>query len=102
MADLLQLAHDLAPVVAAGAAVVAAAIGFLNRRKVQEIEVRIDGRMEELLAATSSGARAEGVTQGEQAQRDRQAAPEGSSGPQPVTVVNDPTSPVPTKIVDEP
>jgi hypothetical protein len=68
--DLGQV-KDIATIVAAGAAVVAAMVGFINRRRINTIEVKIDGRMDELLNLTRSGARAEGVTQGEQDQRDR-------------------------------
>ena len=70
-AQTLATVKDLATIVAAGAAVTAAIFGIVNRRRINTIEVKIDGRMEELLTLTRSGARAEGVTQGEQDQRDR-------------------------------
>jgi hypothetical protein len=71
MDDVLGTLRDLAPIIAAAAAVVAATVGFINRRKVNQIEVKVDGRMEELLGLTEKLARAQGITQGEQDQRDR-------------------------------
>ena len=68
---MLDTLRDLSPVIAAGAAVAAAIIGFINRRKVNQIEVKVDGRMEDLLSLTEKLARAQGITQGEQDQRDR-------------------------------
>jgi hypothetical protein len=99
--DLAAVITAIAAVIAACGGVVAAVIGYLNRRKVDaakeaaesarqlaaasareivatrdgifELGKRIDGQLDKLL----SGARAEGFTSGEQAQRDRHAPSDG-------------------------
>jgi hypothetical protein len=63
MTDAVQIAIIAAtpPTVVAIGAVI---IGWLNRRQGQAIEIKVDGKMEELLSLTRSGAHAEGVVEG--------------------------------------
>lgn len=62
---------------------------------------KVDGRLTDLLRESKAASRAEGVAAGEQSQRDRHAASEDPTSPYEVTVVNDPTAPVPTKSVGD-
>ena len=41
----------------------AAAFGFLNRSKIEQLEVKVDGRLTQLLAVTEKSSHAEGVKQ---------------------------------------
>jgi hypothetical protein len=75
----------VAALVAAIGGIVAAVLSYRARRRVEDVEAlvinidgevrevgrRIDGRLSKLLETTGALARAEGVAQGEQAQRDR-------------------------------
>ncbi len=55
---------DLIELVTAVAAMLAAIASFINLRRVQEIHVAINSRMDALLKVTETAARAEGVTLG--------------------------------------
>lgn len=58
--------------VAAFAALGAAVIGFLNMRKIQDVHVSINSRMDQLLKERSVSAHAEGIEQGRSdAQKDK-------------------------------
>jgi len=52
--------------------------------KLYTLGVNVDGRLSELLRVSTEAARAQGVAEGEQAQRDRQA-PSDRSGEKPMT-----------------
>jgi hypothetical protein len=52
-----------------------------TKEGVFEVGRQIDGRLSELLRSSTALARAEGVAQGEQSQRDRAAAPEALREP---------------------
>jgi hypothetical protein len=70
---------------------------------VFEVGRQIDGRLTQLMASATALARAEGVAQGEQRQRDRQSPAEGGSPTQPVhevTIVNQPGDPVPVVSIE--
>lgn len=87
MTDLASIITALAALVAAAGGILAAVLAYRARRgvedatealtviegEVREVGERIDGRLTELLKSTSALARAEGVAQGEQSQRDRAA-----------------------------
>ena len=64
------IAH-LAPVGTFLIACAAFVVSYLNRTKIQSIHVDINSRVSQLIEATEKAARAEGVSQGEQDQRDR-------------------------------
>lgn len=49
-------------------------IGALLLRRVAQLEVKVDGRLTQLLASTAGQSHAEGVTAGEAAERDRGTA----------------------------
>lgn len=87
MSDLASFITAIAALLAAVGGIVAAILAYRARRgvedaslaltviegEVREVGERIDGRLTELLKSSSALARAEGVAQGEQSQRDRAA-----------------------------
>lgn len=87
MSELALVITAVAALVAACGGIIAAVLAHRARRgvedasaaltliegEVREVGDRIDGRLTELLKSTSALARAEGVAQGEQSQRDRAA-----------------------------
>ena len=52
---------------------IALATALLSAR-LKDLTLRVDGRLTELLESTRAASRAEGVTQGEQDQRDREVS----------------------------
>jgi len=63
MTDAVQIALIVAippTIVAVGGLVVS----LLNRKQGQKIEFKVDGKMDELLSLTRSGAHAEGIAEG--------------------------------------
>jgi hypothetical protein len=71
--------EDLVALMPIGTFVVALAaflVGLFNRRHIQAIHIDINSRLTQLLDATAAAARAEGVTVGEQSQRDRSSEPQ--------------------------
>lgn len=87
MTDAASVITAIAALVAACGGILAAVLAYRARRgvevatealtiiegEVREVGERIDGRLSELLKSSSALARAEGVAQGEQSQRDRSA-----------------------------
>ena len=55
-------------------AIIALTTALLTRR-LSDLEIKVDGRLTQLLESTRAGAHAEGVTRGEQDQRDREVSP---------------------------
>ncbi len=55
---------DVVTLVSAIAAIVAAAGSYFNSRRIHEVHVAINSRMDELLRVSGIAARAEGVTMG--------------------------------------
>ena len=50
----------LVAIVAAIPSTLAAILGFMNRQKIDEVQVAVDGRLTELLELTAKSSRAEG------------------------------------------
>jgi hypothetical protein len=50
----------LVAIVAAVPSTLAAVLGLVNRRKIGDVQVSVDGRLSELLALTAKSSRAEG------------------------------------------
>ena len=64
MNDVVDTLARLSPIIAAIAASLAAVVGYLNRRKVNQLEVKVDGRLTELLELTARASHAEGRIEG--------------------------------------
>ena len=56
--------HDIVEGVTALAAVGAVLVSFFNSRKIQQIHILFNSRMDQLLTLTATSARANGVVQG--------------------------------------
>ena len=74
-AVLIALIATVPAIIAAVASALALRQTVINSRKTEGIHNLINSRMSELLDSARTTAHAEGVAAGEQAQRDRQAAP---------------------------
>lgn len=72
MDQLIELSR-LAPLGTFAVAAAALVVSWINRRKIDTLHIEVNSRLTQLLEASSAAARAEGVTAGEQAQRDRSA-----------------------------
>lgn len=75
MIETLTELANVAPVGTLLLALGAFVVSLLNRRHIESLHIEINSRLTQLLEATASSARAEGVAAGEQSQRDRQAPP---------------------------
>jgi hypothetical protein len=58
--------EHLAALATAGAAIIAAGVSYWNTRKIREVHVSINSRMDAWLRAAEHVARAEGIAQGRQ------------------------------------
>ena len=56
--------HEFAELATAVAAIAAVAVSFWNNRKIQQVHILFNSRMDQLLTLTATSARANGVVQG--------------------------------------
>ena len=67
MSDIANLVVAIATLVSAIGAV---ALGIINRKKISDVHISIDGRMDELLRLNKASSHAEGVIEGREGSGD--------------------------------